>query len=418
MTSHPETRARSVPPAFARPKPAAQSGLALSIVLTLAMTLPMLILYAIGTLGPFLVRDLGIKPGLLGYATMSTFGLAAVLSPFAGIFVDRIGSRRSLGLLFLAVAVAYAAIIALPGFLGVVAAVAVCGIAQALSNPVTNVLIARQVPPEKKAFVVGLKQSGVQMGALFAGLVMPGIALMLGWRAVFALLVPLALILAAAAPLVASPHVAATRNPMRLARPNRLLLLLMSVQLCAGMALSAFVTFLPIVATTLGVSRPEAGAMIATFGAFGVLSRVLLTPLGARLPDESWLLFALLVLSAVALSLTMGASPAAHWPLWLGAAGMGLTAVATNAIAMGMILRDPSFGSPASASGWLSSAFFGGFSLGAPAYGAIFNTALSTQGAWSATIAIVACGCLLTLALAKARRKDIAGRGGGTPPRS
>lgn len=409
---------RSVPPAFARPKPVARSGLGLPVVLTLAMTLPMLILYAIGTLGPFLVRDLGIKPGLLGYATMSTFGLAAVLSPFASILVDRLGSRRALALLFLAVAVAFTALIILPGFLGVVAAVAVCGIAQALCNPVTNVLIARQVPPEKKAFVVGLKQSGVQMGALFAGLVMPGIALMLGWRAVFALLVPIALVLAAAAPLIAPPHFTSGRNPIKLAGPNRLLLLLMNVQLCAGMALSAFITFLPIVATTLGVSRPEAGVMIATFGAFGVLSRVLLTPLGAKLTDESWLLFALLVLSAVALAFTMGASPTAHWTLWLGAAGMGLTAVATNAVAMGMILRDSSFGSPASASGWLSTAFFGGFALGAPAFGAIFNTALSAQGAWSATIAIVACGCLFALALAKARRKTVAQRGSSAPRQS
>ena len=104
------------------------------------MTMPMLILYAIGALGPFLIRDLQIRPGLLGYVTMSTFGLAALMSPWAGPVVDRLGSRRALGLLFYAVAVAYALIVTIPGFAGVVAAVAVCGVAQALSNPVTNLI--------------------------------------------------------------------------------------------------------------------------------------------------------------------------------------------------------------------------------------------------------------------------------------
>lgn len=378
----------------------------LRTVLTIAMTLPMLILYAIGTLGPFLVRDLHIQPGLLGYLTMSTFGLAAVLSLGAGPLVERLGSRRGLGILFFSVALAYVLIITAPGFFGLAAAVAVCGIAQALSNPVTNLLIAQRVAPEKKAFAVGLKQSGVQVGALFAGLVLPGVAIHFGWRFALGMMVPLALGLAFTAPFIAPAKAESKAKALTLPRPNVLLMHLMGVQLCAGVALSAFVTFLPIFATQQGMSPSQAGLMVAVFGALGIFSRVILTPLGARLRDESHLLLALLVLAAIAIGVTMQADSASHWKLWLGAVGIGLTAVATNAIAMGMLLRDPAFGTAATASGLLSAAFFGGFALGPPAYGAISNTGYGFTGAWSALIAVLLLGCLMALALAFARRRN------------
>ncbi len=382
------------------------AALWLRIVLTLAMTMPMLILYAIGALGPFLIRDLQIQPGLLGYVTMSTFGLASLMSPWSGPVVERFGSRRSLGLLFYAVAVAYGLIVTLPGFTGIVCAVAVCGVAQALSNPVTNLLIAQRVPVQKRAFAVGLKQSGVQMGALFAGFALPSMAMALGWRGALATLVPVAVLLAAAAPTVAPPYAFSRNNRFQPPHPNALLKLLMGVQLCAGTVLSAFVTFLPVFATMQGASPSEAGAMVALFGTVGILSRVLLTPMGAKLPDESWLLCALLALAAIALATTMQADFASSWRLWAGAAGVGLTAVATNAIAMGMLLRDRSFGTPTNSSGLLSTAFFGGFALGAPAFGAIFDTTLGAAGAWSILIAVALSGCALALALASARMRS------------
>ncbi len=380
----------------------------LHVVLTLAMTLPMLILYAIGALGPFLVRDLGIRPGLLGYATMSAFGFAALLSLWAGPVVDRLGARRALGALFYAVALAYVLIITLPGFAGVVSAVAICGVAQALANPVTNLLIAQTIAPAKKPFAVGLKQSGVQLGALVAGLILPSVASQFGWRVAVGMFISVALFLAAEAPAVAPlrPPQRGERQPYKLPRPNKMLLLLMSVQFCAGAALSGFVTFLPSFATTQGSSAPEAGAMVALFGAMGMASRVLLTPLGARLRDESLLLGILLAAAAIALFVTKQADVQSHWKLWFGAAAMGVTAVATNAIAMAMLLRDSSFGSATGASGLLSAAFFGGFALGAPAYGAFYSSAFGVAGAWSALIAIALAGSALAslLALLRSRR--------------
>ena len=99
----------------------------------------------------------------------------------------------------------------------------------------------------------------------------------------------------------------------------------------------------------------------------------------------------------------MQADAASHWRLWLGAAGVGLTAVATNAIAMGMLLRDPAFGTATGASGLLSAAFFGGFALGAPAFGAIFNITFGASAAWSGLIFVALSGSALALVLALVR---------------
>lgn len=392
--------------------PAADSALdafLLRTVLTGAMALPMLIFYAIGTLGPFLVTDLGVAPGWLGYLTMSAFGFAALLSLWAGPLVNRLGSRRALALLFLVATLAYGLIGVAPGFGGVVLAVAVCGIAQALSNPATNLLIAERVLPQKKAAVVGLKQAGVQVAALFAGLVLPGIAQQFGWRAALLLLVPLGMLLALGAPRIAPKAAAGKPASFGLARPSRVLALLMAIQLCAGVALSAYITFLGVFATRQGMSSVVAGSLVAVFGVMGILARVVLTPIGGRMRDESWLLLILLALAACAIGVTAQATPERHWMLWAGTIGIGLTAVATNAIAMSMLLRDRAFGTPATSAGMLSVGFFGGFAFGPPSFGALSAGPWGFDGAWAALIGVLALGCLLALLLARARRSVGAG---------
>ena len=185
-----------------------------------------------------------------------------------------------------------------------VLALTVCGIAQALANPVTNLLIAERVEPAFKAAVVGLKQSGVQVSALFAGALLPGLALGFGWRGALACLLLPALLLAVLGPRVAPAASARKPLSLRVARPTARLAVLMSIQLCVGVVLSSFVTFLGVFAAGQGMSATAIGGLIAGFGVMGIVARTLLTPLGARMADESWLLLVLLLLASVALVAT------------------------------------------------------------------------------------------------------------------
>lgn len=138
----------------------------------------------------------------------------------------------------------------------------------------------------------------------------------------------------------------------------------MAIQCCVGMVLSSFVLFLPLHAVGLGLSATSAGGMVALFGAMGMLSRLVLTPLGARLAEEALLLAGLLLVSALSIALSLRADAGSPGLLWLAVAGVGLSAVATNALAMGMLVRDSRFGALAHASGRVSAAFFTGMALG------------------------------------------------------
>lgn len=390
--------------AFDEPLPSPKVTCVLQVILIFAMALPMLILYAISTLGPLLILDLHLESASLGYLIMSSFGLAAVLSLGAGAIVDYIGSRAGLWVLFYATAAAFTLIATAETLLGLILAAAICGIAQALANPVTNSLIAQQIQPEKKARVVGLKQAGVQLAALFAGLILPAIALKYGWRTAFGSIVPVAIIFGCMAFFIISKPLSQTIKRLIFSYPNSLLRWLMGIQFCVGIALSAFVTFLPTFATQQGMTLFWANMLIAVFGIMGMFSRILLTPLGAKLKDESVMLFALIATAACAMAITMHADLESQWLIWIGTIGMGLSAVGTNAIAMSMLVRDPAFGPVAMASSFISFAFFAGFALGPPLYIALSKYPDKSLLGWEVLISVLCTACIMTIVLAFARR--------------
>lgn len=380
----------------------------LAALLTCAMGLPMMVFYALGVLGPQLIAELGIERQQLGWLTTSAFGLAALLSPWAGALVQRIGSRLGLLALFLLVALSFVLMALLPGFAGVVVALLFCGVAQALANPATNQAIA-QTEGVAKASLVGLKQSGVQMSALLAGLALPGLSAWLGWRLALACWAPLALLLAALVLLRLPPPLSTARAPLRLVRPNGWLLRLMAIQGCAGLCLSAFITFFGVFASSLGVGAAQIGLMVSAFGVMGIVSRLLLTPLGARLRDETSLLGGLFLLGLATLLVMQQASPAQHWPLWFAVIGMGLSLVASNAVAMSMLLREPAFGGVASSAGMLSLGFFGGIALGPPLFGALLRQPGGFAAAWTLLLVALCLGAGLCRSLYRARRNKEAG---------
>ena len=69
------------------------------------------------------------------------------------------------------------------GYGTLLVALAVTGLAQALANPATNLLVADRVPGPQRALAIGVKQSGVQLAAFAAGLALPPLAAVAGWRA-------------------------------------------------------------------------------------------------------------------------------------------------------------------------------------------------------------------------------------------
>lgn len=147
------------------------------------------------------------------------------------------------------------------------------------------------------------------------------------------------------------------------------------------------------------------GYLIGLFGFMGIFSRVFLTPLGGKMRDESLLLLSLIGLSILVLLIVPLASPNRYWPLWLCAVGMGATVVATNAIAMSMLLRDKQFGAPAPSAGLLSCGFFAGFTVGPPLFGWLQSTQYHFSAGWIMLLSVLTLAGGLCLRLYTERKK-------------
>lgn len=381
--------------------------LGLTLLLMLSMGMPMTVFFSISILGPSWVADLGISAEQLGLLTSSTFGLAALLSPWVGRGVQHVGPRVGLAALFVSVGLSLLLVALLPGYGGLLIGLMFCGVAQALCNPATNLLIAQQVPPPRRALTIAFKHSGVQISALLLGMMLPWLVLQLGWRMAIGIWAPLAGGLALlvwfwlprqrpASPQAVHPHA----PPQR-----RWLLSLMSAQFCAGVVLSSFVTFLGVRATGLGVSVQTVGQMVALFGMTGIVSRLALTPLSARLREESLLLCTLFTVAGLGVAVMQQASPDTLWPLWAGVVGIAGTLPASQTIAMNMLLRDARFGAPARSAGLLAMGFFTGCALGPPVVGALVERFEGFAVPSMALLGVLLMGCLMCLCLLRLRRR-------------
>lgn len=60
------------------------------------------------------------------------------------------------------------------------------GLPNGAGNPATNKLIMRYTAPAARGVTIGVKQSGVQLGFLLAGGLLPPLSVAVGWRAAVA----------------------------------------------------------------------------------------------------------------------------------------------------------------------------------------------------------------------------------------
>ncbi|MFP8963030.1 MFS transporter [Streptomyces nanhaiensis] len=359
------------------------------------MGLAMLVLFALGALGPSLLGELGISRSRLGALTALAFGTASVLSLCAGHFTDLMGGRQALVALLATVAAAFA-LLALGGDpVRLLLALLLAGAAQAFANPATNRLIAVHLPPGRRAAAVGVKQSGVQVGAFAAGLLLPALAAALSWRAALALVVPVALSAAFLALRLPADRPPAERRAgegrtgegraggFLPGAPNAAARRLVAYSFGVGAGLACLNTYLPLYAhQELGMGERASGALIAVLGVAGIAARVLWARLSGRFADVSVPLSALA--GAAACFVVLMPAAGALTPLvWIGAVGLGGSAVAANAVSMVAVVRGPRFGPTGHASALVSAGFFGGFAAGPLAFGALVDGTGGYGAGWT-----------------------------------
>ncbi len=145
------------------------------------MVLSMAAVLALPVMAPAVAADTGLAPSLLGVYSFLMWSFAMVGSSFAGELIARLGAVR-----VVQASLALSAVALGCGATGWTPALAILppliGIACAIETPASSDILARVTRPTHRTFIFSLKQTGVQIGGMLAGVAYPAALPALGWR--------------------------------------------------------------------------------------------------------------------------------------------------------------------------------------------------------------------------------------------
>jgi predicted MFS family arabinose efflux permease len=395
---------------------------ALLFVLLCAMGVGPLFNYGVSVSSALIIDQLGITAGQLGLVVSVVFASAAITSIYLGRLADRMSARAQLVLIFAGTAVALVVGAFASHYWVLLFAAVLAGPAQSISNPTTNRIIIRAVPPVKRAGWIGVKQSGVQASQLFSGLFFPAVSLWLGWTgaALGAAVVALGLLFYGLA-VVPTPRELAARaardaqsapgpdattpaapEGARAAGPDgpssgRLpttVWIFASIALLSGFGMQATNVYLPLFSMeAVGFSLVLGGVATAVSGVIGVVSRIWW---GRRMSAGVKASTLLLMISAGALSGVAAFLAAGLWHvpalIWVGAALHGVTVLGANVVINAGLMQVVAPERIGAASGINSMGMYSGFALGPLVMGALRDLTGDFTIGWL-VIAVMYVGC-------------------------
>jgi MFS family permease len=335
-------------------------------------------------LAPALAPDLGITPQWIGVFIGLVYAGAMLGSLTAGILIARLGSIRLSQACVLICAIGAALMAVVPGTAAplLIAAAILMGVSYGPITPASSAVLVRTTPAARMALTFSIKQTGVPAGAALAGAVMPGVALLIGWRgAMLGLgLVGLAVI-AAAEPTrraldAMRPAVQSSFSPAALLRPLRNVLAdpglralsltgfaFASVQICLSSFLVIFLF------ETLGWSLVAAGLALTVATISAVIARIAWGVISDRWLGPRRVLALIGVVATVCGVALASAQPT--WSVWavlFVAALYGASAIGWNGVQLSEVARLAPPGSAGAVTGASGFVTFGGVMTGPPIF--------------------------------------------------
>ena len=389
------------------------------LLATIAMqTAASMAAYSVPALAPAIARDLGIDGAMAGYFVSVVYGVGIGSSLLAAELIHRHGAVR-VGQAILAAALAMLLVSAHGALAAVGLGAILLGIGYGASAPVSTHLLMPRTPPGIVNLVLSIRQIGVPLGGVLSALLLPPIALRIGWQDTLLLLaLPVAaLILLLEIPRREWDHGGVPSAPAPRARMRGFRELAGSLGASAELrhlALASFVytgtqmCFVAFTAVQL-TSRADfglvaAGQALALYQICGVISR----PIWGWIADKRIPAHRLLVFQGLVMALaTIAAGQfGPQWPMvlvLLVCAVAGATASGYTGIAYGEFVR---LGGPrrTEATGLGSAAMFAG-ALVLPSLAAVLVTTSGSYAlAYSAVGVMAACAGLLLASGGRLRR--------------
>ena len=116
-------------------------------------------IHLFGALAPKIQDELDFGDTAQGLAVAAFFALSALLTSWGGSYTDRAGPTRALRTAVLASFLGAVVIMSAPRYEVIVAGLLVAAIGNAISQPGNSSFISLGVPPHRRGFAMGIKQS-------------------------------------------------------------------------------------------------------------------------------------------------------------------------------------------------------------------------------------------------------------------
>ncbi|HET6520958.1 MAG TPA: MFS transporter [Geminicoccaceae bacterium] len=371
---------------------------------------------ALPVLGPELTSAVGLPAETVGlFSSLTAVGTMWFML-VSGKALPRIGPVRTLQLGMLVCAAALAAATAGIGAVALAAAV-VIGFGYGPTAPASSEVLARLAPPRRAALVFSIKQAAAPLGGAIVGLLVPFVAVRLGWQAaLLAVAAPVVLAGILVQPLRAGLD--AGRDPRRPLSPRDLVALsslrrpVDSMRLspalppltAAGVAFavlqgSTFAFLVTYLVERVGFGLEAAGAAFTALQALGMIARVVAGWLAGPVFDPRRVL-AFTAIASVATTLVVAAFDPG-WPVWLVVLVCAVDGVAVagwTGVYLAEVARAAPAGRVADATAGSTFFVFIGYVLGPAAFGGLVALTGSYALAFAAAaLLVLAAGVRLAL---------------------
>ncbi len=370
--------------------------LAIQVFTSLSVTTP-------AVLAPALAPDLGLTPQWIGVFIGLVYAGAMLGSLASGGFIARFGSIRVSQVCVLLCVVGIGLVALLPPAASpvLIGAAFLLGLGYGPITPASSAVLIRTTPPARMALTFSIKQTGVPAGAALAGALMPGIALLAGWRGALVAVAVVGIAVAVAAEPTRSDldthhergqpfSLAALIGPLRsvLADPALRALSLTGLAFAAvQVCLTSFlVVYLhealqwSLVASGLALTCATVGAVIGRIG-WGIVA-------------DRWLpprrILGLIGLLALCFGLAMALADV-HWPAWLIlllAAVYGGSAIGWNGVQLAELARQAPPGTAGAMTGASGFVTFAGVVAGPPIFAGLASLTGSYRMGFVAAAAV------------------------------
>ncbi len=365
-------------------------------------------LLTLPVMAPVAAKDLGVSPAMVGFYVSITYAGAMFASLTSGTTVSRFGPIRvsQLGLFICAVGLCLCASAWLPM---VALGALLIGLGYGPITPASSQILARTTPPEQMGLVFSIKQTGVPVGAMMAGAIVPSLMLAINWQWSM-VMVALACVISA---LLAQPlrkesddlrqanlpfQMGTLTQPIRMVLGHRALATMATCSFMFSMIQMSLTTYLvTYLHDDLSYGLVSAGLLLSVTQMGGIGGRIVWGVvadkwLGAQ--KALALLAALMACSSMATALLLPQLPI--WGVWLVLIVFGASAIGWNGVYLSEVARQAPEGKASVATGGTLTFTFLGVVIGPPIFGAL-STAFGSYRAGFLALVVTSSLCAWVL---------------------